>query len=39
MKKTILTLLLVLGSMTIEAQELTWHTDVNKASEIAIKTK
>ena len=39
MKKIILTLLLVLGSMTIEAQELTWHTDVNKASEIAIKTK
>jgi len=39
MKKIVLTLLLVLGSMAIEAQELTWHTDVNKASEIAIKTK
>ena len=39
MKKIVLTLLLILGSMTIEAQELTWHTDVNKASEIAIKTK
>jgi len=39
MKKIVLTLLLVLGSMTIEAQELTWHTDVNKASELAIKNK
>jgi len=39
MKKTILILFLVFGALTTQAQELTWHTDVNKASEIAIKTK
>lgn len=39
MKKLALTLFLVLGSMTIQAQELTWHTDMNKATEISKKTK
>jgi protein disulfide-isomerase len=39
MKKLILTLFLVLGSLTIEAQELTWHTDMNKALEVSKKTK
>ena len=39
MKKIVFTLLLVLGSMTIEAQELTWHTDINKAMEVSKKTK
>jgi thioredoxin-related protein len=38
MKKIIL-LLLFVSSLTINAQELTWHTDVNKASELAIKNK
>jgi thioredoxin-related protein len=39
MKKLILTLFLVLGSLTIQAQELTWHTDMNKAMEVSKKTK
>lgn len=39
MKKLILTLFLVLGSLTINAQELTWQTDMNKAMEISKKTK
>jgi protein disulfide-isomerase len=39
MKKVIFTLLLVLGSLTINAQELTWQTDMNKAVEISKKTK
>ncbi|MBP6557738.1 MAG: thioredoxin family protein [Flavobacterium sp.] len=39
MKKLILTLFLVLGSLTIQAQELTWQTDINKAMEISKKTK
>lgn len=39
MKKLVITLFLVLGSMTIEAQEVTWHTDMNKALEISKKTK
>lgn len=38
MKKIILLLLLV-SSLAMNAQELTWHTDVNKASELAIKNK
>lgn len=39
MKKVFLTLFLVLGSLTINAQELTWQTDINKAMEISKKTK
>ena len=39
MKKALLTLFLVLGSLTIQAQELTWQTDMNKALEISKKTK
>ena len=39
MKKLFITAVLVISSMTIQAQELTWHTDVNKASELSIKTK
>lgn len=38
MKKIILLLLLV-SSVAMNAQELTWHTDVNKASELSIKNK
>jgi protein disulfide-isomerase len=39
MKKIALTLFLVLGSMTIQAQELTWQTDMNKAMELSKKEK
>jgi len=39
MKKILLTLFLVLGSLTIQAQELTWQTDMNKAVEISKKSK
>lgn len=39
MKKLFITLFFVFGAMTIQAQELTWHTDVNKATEIAKKSK
>jgi protein disulfide-isomerase len=35
--KKILLILLVLSSLTINAQELTWHTDMAKASELSIK--
>lgn len=39
MKKIALLLFLTLSFSTIHAQELTWHTDVNKASDLAIKNK
>ena len=39
MKKLVLLLFLTIGFSNINAQELTWHTDVNKASELSIKTK
>ena len=39
MKKLALVLFLTLSINTIQAQDLTWHTDVNKASELAMKTK
>lgn len=39
MKKTILTLLLVVGSFAVQSQELVWHTDAKKAVEISNKTK
>ena len=39
MKKILLIAFLTLGSITLNAQELTWHTDVSKASEIAMKEK
>jgi thioredoxin-related protein len=39
MKKIALTLFLVLGSLTIQAQELTWHTDMKKATDISKKSK
>ncbi len=39
MKKIILTLFLVLGSLTMQGQELVWETDVNVASKIAKKEK
>ncbi|HLF51614.1 thioredoxin family protein [Flavobacterium sp.] len=39
MKKIFITLLIVLGSFAVEAQELVWQTDVTKALEISKKTK
>jgi protein disulfide-isomerase len=39
MKKIIVLAVLVLSSLTINAQELTWHTDMAKATEISIKEK
>jgi protein disulfide-isomerase len=39
MKKIAITLFLVLGSLTIQAQELTWQTDMNKALEISKKSQ
>ena len=39
MKKIALIVFLTLSLSSIHAQELTWHTDVNKASELAIKNK
>jgi len=39
MKKIVFIALLSLSSFAINAQELTWHTDVNQASELAIKNK
>lgn len=39
MKKILITLFLVIGSMTVQAQELTWHTDMKKAMEVSKKTK
>ncbi len=38
MKKIILFTILFLG-IAVNAQELTWHTDMTKATEIAIKEK
>lgn len=39
MKKIFITLLVVMGSFAVEAQELTWETDINKAIKISNKTK
>lgn len=39
MKKFALTLFLVLGSLTIQAQELKWETDINKAIQVSKKKK
>lgn len=39
MKKTLLLLLLVIGSLTAQAQELKWHTDIKEAISIGNKEK
>jgi protein disulfide-isomerase len=39
MKKLLLIAFLILSTTTLNAQEFTWHTDVSKASEIAMKEK
>lgn len=39
MKKVFITLLLVAGSFSVQAQELKWETDINKAISVSNKTK
>jgi protein disulfide-isomerase len=39
MKKVFLTLLVVMGSFAVQAQELKWETDINKAISVSNKTK
>lgn len=39
MKKIFIALFLTIGSMSMQAQELVWQTDVKKAMEISTKTK
>ncbi len=39
MKKAFLLLLLIVGSFTAQSQELTWHTDLDKAMAISKKSK
>jgi thioredoxin-related protein len=39
MKKIVITFLLVLGSLSLQAQDLYWETNVNKAIEVSKKTK
>lgn len=39
MKKLLIALFLVVGSMTVQAQELEWHTDINKAVKLSEKSK
>ena len=39
MKKIGLILLLVLGSIAVQAQELKWETNLEKATQVALKTK
>ncbi len=39
MKKIFTTAILILFAISAQAQELTWHSDIDKASEIAVKSK
>lgn len=39
MKKTFITVLLIMGSFAIQAQELKWETDINKAISASNKSK
>ena len=39
MKKILITLMLIVGSFSVQAQELTWHTDMNKAITASNKEK
>ena len=38
-KKTLIIVLFVMGSFSIQAQELVWQTDINKAISISNKEK
>jgi protein disulfide-isomerase len=39
MKKIIITLVFILGTISLQAQELYWENNVNKAIEVSKKTK
>jgi protein disulfide-isomerase len=39
MNKTLITVLLIMGSFAIQAQELKWETDINKAIAVSNKSK
>ena len=39
MKKILLTLLFILGSYAVEAQELVWNNNLKNSIEISNKTK
>lgn len=39
MKKILISLLLLVGSFAVQAQELKWETDINKAITVSNKTK
>lgn len=39
MNKTVITLLLIMGSFAIQAQELKWETDINKAIKVSNSSK
>ena len=39
MKKNIIALVLVLGTLSVHAQELKWETNIDKAMEVSSKTK
>ena len=39
MKKIVITLFFILGTMSIQAQELVWETNLEAATKISIKTK
>jgi protein disulfide-isomerase len=39
MKKMMIALFLVMGAMTIQAQDLVWYNDVSKAMEVSKKSK
>lgn len=39
MKKSLFLLFFIVFSLCSQAQELTWHTDMSKATELAIKEK
>ncbi len=39
MNKTVIALLLIMGSFAIQAQELKWETDINKAIKVSNSTK
>ncbi|WP_269226467.1 thioredoxin family protein [Flavobacterium eburneipallidum] len=39
MKKILICLLVVMASFTVQAQELKWETDINKAITVSNKTK
>lgn len=39
MKRIVITLVLILGVLSIQAQELKWETNIDKAMEVSNKTK